>query len=368
MSSYRPEHLGENRLRFSAALRWFKTEKLHCLIKVPMVGVGLWFLFVAVGAVAADVAADLFLPAESLNLKLAAPIDTWDEAIPLGNGLLGGLLWGKDGTIRLSLDRGDLWDTRVPDEFKREDFTWKTMQRLVAEKNQAELISRLETPFRAPGPTKLPGGRLEISLDPSQRVASFSLDLAHAVGCAELGNGVRLETFFSATAPVALMRIPGPTLKEWKLIAPTAVKSLGYPEAKPEGEGDAKWFVQQTLTGFRYAVVAAACRDGKSTLLALTITTSDDGPDPVKLGRKRLAEAVKRGYANMLAPHEAWWREFWRKSRVELPELNHLRHYYLCSISTARPRGQVRRRCRFKVCGLPTTAAFRRGRASMPTT
>ena len=35
------------------------------------------------------------LPDSALNLKLAAPIASWDEAIPLGNGLLGGLLWGE---------------------------------------------------------------------------------------------------------------------------------------------------------------------------------------------------------------------------------------------------------------------------------
>jgi alpha-L-fucosidase 2 len=47
-----------------------------------------------------------------MNLKLMAPIDTWDEAIPLGNGLQGALIWGEGGTLRLSLDRGDLWDER----------------------------------------------------------------------------------------------------------------------------------------------------------------------------------------------------------------------------------------------------------------
>ena len=52
------------------------------------------------------------LPDASLNQKLQAPIKTWDEAIPLGNGLLGGLVWGEDNILRLSLDRGDLWDER----------------------------------------------------------------------------------------------------------------------------------------------------------------------------------------------------------------------------------------------------------------
>ena len=36
------------------------------------------------------------LGAEPYRLQLAAPIETWDEAVPLGNGLTGGLLW-RDG-------------------------------------------------------------------------------------------------------------------------------------------------------------------------------------------------------------------------------------------------------------------------------
>ena len=49
-------------------------------------------------------------PPASQNLILAAPIRTWDEAVPLGNGLTGGLLWGEGNLVRLSLDRGDLWE------------------------------------------------------------------------------------------------------------------------------------------------------------------------------------------------------------------------------------------------------------------
>lgn len=33
----------------------------------------------------------------------------WDEAIPLGNGISGTLIWQKDGNLRLALDRADLW-------------------------------------------------------------------------------------------------------------------------------------------------------------------------------------------------------------------------------------------------------------------
>jgi alpha-L-fucosidase 2 len=313
------------------------------MLKTSVSLVGFLVLTTLAGSVRAADAPDRFLPAETLNLKLTAPIDTWDEAIPLGNGLLGGLLWGHDNTIRLSLDRGDLWDLRVHPEFKKADCTWKTLQRLVAEKKTGEIGQRFDVPYGGSWPTKLPGGRLELSLDPSQKVTSFALDLAHAVGQAKLSDGSQLESFFSAAEPVALMRIPGPPLKDWKLMAPgtakaasdadrqsfATVKDLGYPPAAVGSDGEVKWFEQQAAEGFRYAAVAATRRIGNETLLALTITTNGDGADPVGLGRKRVAAALDAGYAKLLAPHQAWWRDFWHKSRIELPELNHLRHYYL---------------------------------------
>lgn len=37
---------------------------------------------------------------------------SWDEGIPLGNGILGALIWQKEGKLRFYLDRTDLWDER----------------------------------------------------------------------------------------------------------------------------------------------------------------------------------------------------------------------------------------------------------------
>lgn len=65
------------------------------------------------------------------TLRLAAPITRWDEAVPIGNGLLGGLLWGEASTLKLSLDRGDLWDERLPEIFQDPEWTWPAMQKLV---------------------------------------------------------------------------------------------------------------------------------------------------------------------------------------------------------------------------------------------
>ena len=102
------------------------------------------------------------LPDASLNPKLQAPIKTWDEAIPLGNGLLGGLVWGEGNVLRLSLDRGDLWDERPSQRHValHDRFNWATMQRLVTEDRMAEFNEIFDSNYDYEGPpTKLPAGR-----------------------------------------------------------------------------------------------------------------------------------------------------------------------------------------------------------------
>jgi len=64
---------------------------------------------------------------DAFQLNLTAPIEKWDEAIPLGNGLTGGLLWGKDNQLNVSLDRGDLWDLRPHPGFIAPGFNYETV-------------------------------------------------------------------------------------------------------------------------------------------------------------------------------------------------------------------------------------------------
>ncbi len=101
------------------------------------------------------------LPAADLNLVLQAPITTWDEAIPLGNGLLGGLLWGEATRLRISLDRGDLWDERPADGVEWDRFNYRTMRELVAAGRNDEFNRIFDKPYDGLHPTKLPAGRVE---------------------------------------------------------------------------------------------------------------------------------------------------------------------------------------------------------------
>ena len=147
------------------------------------------------------------LPGKETNLVLAAPITTWDEGIPLGNGLLGGLLWGGGQTIQLSLDRGDLWDERPREGIRRQDFNYATMIRLAKEGKNDQFNAIFDYPYNGLYPTKIPAGRWRSPWPRANGSRRSELDLASAEGQVRLADGSQGTAFFSAAEPVALLRI-----------------------------------------------------------------------------------------------------------------------------------------------------------------
>lgn len=262
------------------------------------------------------------------TLTIEAPISRWDDAIPIGNGLTGALLWGENETLRLSLDRGDLWDLRNPEIVSSKDWTWATIQKLVAAKNQPELVRMFDDPYdKNPYPTKVPAGRLEMTLDDGNRAQSFSLDLRTAVGRVAADKAA-VEVFCSAAQPVIMIRVTGSAVR-WRLLAPAAVARLGYPPAQENDEGETKWYLQKGAGSFAYGVVGASRRSGDAVEIAVAITSTRDAPDPVSEGRRRVEAALDSGYARLLPPHAGWWQRFWQQSRVEVPDRAVQLHYLL---------------------------------------
>ncbi|MCW1924450.1 hypothetical protein OKA05_17925 [Luteolibacter arcticus] len=275
-------------------------------------------------------------PHASENLRLNAPIKSWDEAIPLGNGMMGGLLWGEGSTLRLSLDRGDLWDERTTGEKE----WWK--------KHPWNSLKDGGDPWNAYyngiTPTKLPAGRLELTLDPSQTIKSFELNLASAEGLAHFKDGPEARAFFSAAQSVAMMRIPGKPIQAVDLIpagagkergnaGPSsggAVAALGYPPAARGQSNGMQWYVQEADAGFKYCACVATQRVNDETLLAIAVTSTNDTPsggDLLALAKARCTKALAQGYADTLAPHAAWWQDFWGQSSIQVPEA-HIQRYY----------------------------------------
>lgn len=284
-------------------------------------------------------------PDARYDLVLKAPISSWDEAIPLGNGLMGGLLWGEGNTIRLSLDRGDLWDERTSGEkdwWKK--YTYQKGVEMIAQKKFDMVNGWWDGPYDEVTPTKLPAGRIEIKLPAAQRVEEFELKLATAEGEARFYSGAVIRGLYSAREPVAILLIKGvvpdsvnllSTLDVYRknnggkagLSSGGSINKLGYPEAEKGRSGNGQWYIQKAAEGLEYCVYVETRRSGDETLLAVTITSTKDAVDFLSLARQRCGSALQKGYNAIRAPHVQWWNAFWQKSSVQVPDSAIQRQY-----------------------------------------
>src|ERR1035437_2918040 len=64
------------------------------------------------------------LPNKNHDLHFSNLAKSWDEGIPLGNGMLGEIVWQKGNKLRLALDRADLWDLRSAEEVNKPEFKY----------------------------------------------------------------------------------------------------------------------------------------------------------------------------------------------------------------------------------------------------
>ncbi len=60
--------------------------------------------------------------------------------------------------------------------------------------------------------------------------------------------------------------------------------------------GALQWFIQDAALGLRYVVAAGERTNGAERLLAVTVTSTTDGHDPVALARRQIEQALSHGY------------------------------------------------------------------------
>lgn len=278
-------------------------------------------------------------------LHFTQPISRWDEALPLGNGLSGCLVWGDGDPLHFSLDRGDLWDTRPNPEILAEDYTYENLIELVRKKDQESILKRYDSFYgTSPIPTKIPTGRLDLCFGRKADSVESTLSLQEATAEVNLIFGDRLaqvRTFLSAAEPMGYIRVDsiGP-LPEIRLLPPrSVVEVLQYPEAELGGNGGTCWYIQRTLTELQYAIVATKrlVHPGRMEI-AYKIACSSDGVNWLEEAKARVAGAVQQGMDTAAAGHTGWWKQFWDKSTLCLPDqemekLWYLMHYFLGSCS-----------------------------------
>jgi len=266
--------------------------------------------------------------------------------MPLGNGLLGALVWGDGKPLRISLDRTDLWDLRPVPEFHTEEYSYAMMRKWVAEGRIKDLHRLYDDPYGHPGPTKIPAGRIELSLGPDVAFQSAALDIAKAVTNVRFTGGCSAEVFVHAIEPFGMIRVTLGRPEGFKLLAPPFAEkiteeagagkisagdlaTLRY-EAPDIHTGDG-WtgYLQEGWGGFRFAVVLMWQEDGHDWVGTWSVATSNESTDPLKAARRTCEDAQRRGFDAVRKEHRRWWDAYWEQASVSLPNPIIERQWYL---------------------------------------
>ena len=256
-------------------------------------------------------------PRSLCNLNFNHPIQTWDEAIPLGNGLMGALIWGNGNPLKFSLDRVDLWDRTRHPNLDHPDYNFSHLISLVKDGDTEEIDRFFEAPYLSPTPTKLPAGRLEFNFG-NQLETSSSLDLAAAEAKIKLSDGIRTICLYSfchaitGTGFIKITGLPGDSELDYAIRNPqfnfssekksdnievdsvvtSGLDVLTYPAPVICDSGEFRYYIQEIDQAFRYGIFTKYLRTEKDVLLAYRIVSSNDGDNLVKLAEEYLDAAL----------------------------------------------------------------------------
>jgi alpha-L-fucosidase 2 len=296
-------------------------------------------------------------PAKHHNLSFEELATKWDEAIPLGNGMLGALVWQKKEKLRFSLDRADLWDERKALDLDKFNFKWVKEQ--VVKKDYAPVQNLGDYPYdHAPYPTKLPAAAMEFDIASLGKVVSNVLDIQTALNTITFENGAVFKTYVHATEPAGYFIVDNPSSQSKESIAAfipqlvihnynaaaydKTIDSIvgngiktGYMQEAGEGLQKlayAKGNVSRTEYSFRYhqptynnhyfEVLLQWQIVSKNRLVGRWTITNDKS--------FTLKQIITKGeQLPNWDSHCTWWKKFWDKSSIHLPDSALEKQYYL---------------------------------------
>jgi len=288
---------------------------------------------------------DELQPARHQNLLFEELATTWDEAIPLGNGMLGALIWEKEGKLRFSLDRADLWDLRPTANLDHKNWNFKWVIDRWKNNKYEEVQQMFDLPYdRDPGPSKIPAGAL--SFDIQSKVKRVELFLKQGLCEVEWTNGMTLETFVHASKQEGwfkFTKIQGTVLPE--LMPPLYnvdsksgednpvtgqdLRRLGYPKGVLHKENNFISYTQEGWNGFTYRINVQWKSEG-DVLTGIwniqVIKTNKEDILPASLPSKQISTD---SYNKGLNIHKNWWLDYWEQCSINIPDSILMKQWYL---------------------------------------
>ncbi|WP_346238010.1 glycosyl hydrolase family 95 catalytic domain-containing protein [Niabella insulamsoli] len=284
-------------------------------------------------------------PAQRHNLQFEKLATRWDEAIPLGNGMLGALVWQKQGRLRLSLDRADLWDERKALDLSGFNFKWVTQQ--VLKKDYAPVQKLGDRPYDAtPYPTKLPAAAMEFDISSLGSVVSNVLDISTGLNTVRFKNGLVFKCYIHATDNVGYFsfeNIPSTINASTSLMprlivhnynsgkinrendnshAGEGLEKLGYAKGTVTKTAQFIHYRQPTYDGHFYEVKIQWKKFSKDRIIGSWAIESDK---PASLPALNTLSKEPTAWPS----HQQWWKRYWAQSSISLPDSLIEKQYYL---------------------------------------
>jgi len=273
---------------------------------------------------------------------------SWDEGIPLGNGMMGALIWEKNGKLRIALDRADLWDLRPMGNIYREGLNYKWVYKNWKENNYEKVQKAFDEPYdQAAGPSKIPVAALEIPLNDMGPLKSVRLYTHHGLCHILWEDGVSMEIFMDPENPLGLFRIRGadPGL-EVKLVAPPYtsesepsdrnkvtggqdLRRLGYPAGELENGSVKLDYKQEGWQGFNYQVHCELEREDEVITGCWSISSHYPDREASIGAEEYLKQTDRSSYDDSRRELLSWWKEYWSRSAVSLPDPVLEKQWYL---------------------------------------
>lgn len=273
------------------------------------------------------------------------PAMVWDEAFPMGNGLLGALVWGDGNPLNISLDRTDLWDLRPVPEFHTAEYSYRTMLEWVRAGRIEDLHRLYDEPYNRAAPTKIPAGRIEILFEKETRFERGVLSLADGVATVAFSDGTEAKVWVDAHRTVGRISIESkseiqPVLrapafggvedqKDGPAISAGDLGKLGYDPPKEFKDENSTSFVQEGWGGFRFAVALVWRKEGNLWRGAWSIATSTEFENPLDVAKSRALASLEEADESNLESQKEWWKTYWDKGHLSVPNETLDRQWYL---------------------------------------
>lgn len=268
-------------------------------------------------------------PSDNHGFSFPDLANTWDEALPMGNGLLGALIWQKNGKLRISIDRSDLWDKRPLEFYKDPRFTYDTITSLV-KKGDIKTISDVIKYNEAPGPSKIPAGAIQFDISGFGKIKTVDLNIKTAISTIEWENGTKFLCFIHATRPIGWYKfynlpsdvnpeVSTPDYAGKNAVGNTswqAIKNLNYPDPVVKRSENSITYDQKCWDDFSFSVKTEWNKGPNVLEGKWSISTGDQKPN------------LSGDMAEDLKSHRRWWTEYWQKSSISIPDITIERQYY----------------------------------------